>query len=97
MTIKDATAELHIANAIIIKRHRYACGIEPNEYAEGLKDDRARFFFSSPDGQNGELFYELRNLGWRNSGYNAEYFWKVSKDGVFINYTEGDIYITLAK
>jgi len=94
MTINDAIKLLKEADRKIKKAHRYACGLE-EERAEDLKDERATFFFNSPDGQNGELFYKLKELGFRTSGYNAQYDWGVSKDGVKIKYTEGDIYITL--
>lgn len=86
----EAIQDLQKANRKIKRSTRYACGLED----EGtIREERADFFFSSPDGQNGRLFWELKNLGWINSGYKAEYFWGVSKLGVHIQYTEGDIYI----
>ena len=50
-------------------------------------------FFESPDYQNESLYYELKKLGWRNSGYSANYHWGVSKNGIKIEYVEGDVYI----
>lgn len=91
MNYSQAIEDLKKADRIIKKRHRYTCGLEEDSE---VKEERASFFFQSPDGQNGELFYELRKLGWRNAGHNAEYYWKVSKDGVQISYTEGDIYLS---
>ena len=87
------------ANGIIKKRHRYHCGLEDEETAKtlqsdtGVHKDRARFFFLSPDGQNGELYQELRKLGLINAGYSAEYYWKLRERGTgwFLTYTEGDI------
>ena len=87
--------ELKKANKTITNRHRYSCGLE-EEDAE-LKDGRATFFFNSPDGQNGELYYELKKLGWRHSKYEAEYHWSVRKDNCKITYVEGDIYVTIEK
>ena len=59
-----------------------------------VKDDRARTFFNSPDGQNGELYYELRKIKWGNAKWQAEYYWAVWKENKQIEYVEGDIYIT---
>jgi len=50
-------------------------------------------FFESPDGQNGQLYYELRELGWSQGGFDAPYHWKIVKNGVMIQFTEGDIYV----
>lgn len=91
--MEQAIQDLKTANRVIKKRHRYNCGLMDEDRTEGIKESRADFFFESPDGQNGELYYELRNMGWRNSGYNAEYYWGVSKDGFHIQYTEGDVYV----
>lgn len=92
MDFTKAIQDLKAANRTVRRRQRYACGLE--EGSENVQEQRARFFFNSPDGQNGELYYELRKLGWRTSGYEAEYYWGVSKDGVRIEYVEGDVYIT---
>jgi len=83
--------DLKQANAIIKSRHNYFCGLVD----QAKKDEIGcgDMFFESPDGQNGELYYELMKLGYRNAGYAAEYDWKVKKDGYMIMYTEGDIYI----
>ena len=84
---------LQKANDKITRRYNYPCGLEPDDKGKTLRDDRATFFFSSPDGQNGELYYELTKLGFRHSKYHAEYYWKVRKDGFAIDYTEGDVYV----
>jgi len=85
-------ADLIKADAIIKRHHKYFCGI--------ARDDDGKFigsssdiFFESPDGQNGELYYELKRLGYRNARFTAEYYWKVKKDNWIIEYVEGDIYI----
>lgn len=101
ITMQKMIELLNKADRTIKKRHRYACGLESEATAETLQSDtginekknRARFFFSSPDGQNGELYYELRKLGMLNAGYSAEYYWKVREKntGWMITYTEGDI------
>lgn len=93
MSITTTLADIKRADIAIKKRHRYACGIESDEVADQLKSGGARLFFTSPDGQNGELYRELRELGWRHSHYAAEYHWKLKKEGDEIHYTEGDIYI----
>lgn len=89
--LKEAEQELKDADRKIKKRHRYICGLVSEEKKEGL--GIGDFFFESPDGQNAELYYALREKGWINSGYNAPYSWGVSKNGVKITYTEGDISI----
>lgn len=93
--MEKALIDLRVADRIIKRRNRYFCGIvnESEKDSIGCGD----LFFESPDGQNGELYMELRKLGWRNAGYSAEYYWKVIKDGYFIEYVEGDIYIKLVE
>ncbi len=90
-TMNQAIMDLKTANKQVIKRHRYSCGLASQEYkdAVGCGD----FFFESPDGQNGELYNELRKLKWLHSVYKAEYYWKVRKDNIMISYVEGDIYV----
>lgn len=84
-------ADITKADKIIKKRHRYACGLETDD--ANLKDGRASFFFNSPDSQNGELYYELKNLGWRHSKFEAEYYWTLKKDKYVLTYCEGDLYL----
>ncbi len=81
------------ADKTIKTSHNYPCGID--YYSVKCNEDRTkcRAFFDSQDGQNGQLYYELKKLGFRNSGYNSEYSWKVQNGDHFISYTEGDIYI----
>lgn len=93
LNAESAIRDLMEADSIIKKRHRYNCGLMDEDKAKDIKGTGAYFFFESPDGQNGELYYELRKLGYINSGYNAPYYWGVSKDGFHIQYTEGDVYI----
>lgn len=89
---KDRVIEdLKKANQQIVKRHRYSCGLASEEVRASI--GCGDLFFESPDGQNGELYYELKKLGWRNAGYSAEYYWKVRKGNWLISFTEGDIYI----
>jgi len=90
MTKENAMADIRKVNSKIIRRHRYICGIVPDELKNqtGCGD----LFFESPDGQNGELYIELKNLKWRGS-FKTEYNWQVSKEGTRIIYSEGDIYI----
>lgn len=83
--------DLEQCSKIIEARHRYSCGLE-GVWTDS--ENRSRNFFLSPDGQNSELYYELKKLGYRNAGFNAEYNWKVYKDGVLISYTEGDVYLS---
>lgn len=90
-TKENCEQDLFKANKIIQKRTRYNCGLIMDAYEKGLISNQTRYFFESPDGQNGELYSELRKLGYSDAGYNAEYYWKVSKDDYIISYTEGDI------
>ncbi len=94
-TIDTAIIDLFTANRTIAKRHKYNCGIETDQQAKELKDDRATFFFLSPDRQDSELYQELKNLKWLNKKYEAGYYWQVRKDDIIISYTEGDVYITI--
>lgn len=89
--IEKAKNDIVEADIKIKKRHRYVCGL----VSEAKKDELGcgDMFFESPDGQNGELYYQLVSMGYRSSGYNAPYYWGVSKDGIKIQFTEGDIYI----
>lgn len=100
--MQNAIDALNTADKIIKKRHRYTCGLEAPAVAGTSRDsfgeasespkDRMRTFFLSPDGQNGELYYELLKLGFRHSKYDAEYYWKVrNAEGWLITYTEGDV------
>jgi hypothetical protein len=95
MNKENAIVDLRIANREIRKRHNYFCGLVSDDVRDSI--GCGDLFFESPDGQNGELFYELRKMGWRNAGFNAEYYWKVTKDGWIIEYVEGDVYIQQKK
>jgi hypothetical protein len=86
---QNAIKDLIKADKKIKKNHRYNCGLLESTEGIGIGD----FFFESPDGQNGELYYKLKELGWRHSMYKAEYYWRVSKNGLFLTYCEGDISI----
>lgn len=90
-TIDDIKKDIRTANIAIQKRHRYNCGLVTDEQKDAI--GCGDMFFESPDGQNGELYYELKKLGFINAGYNAEYHWKVRKDGFMVSFVEGDIYI----
>jgi hypothetical protein len=91
LKFKEAYADIEQADKVIKKQHRYPCGL----VSEAIKNEIGcgDLFFESPDGQNGELYYGLQHLGWRNSGYAAPYHWGVSKDGIKIEFIEGDIYV----
>lgn len=94
-TIELAIADLFKADRVIKKKSRYFCGLVSEEVRKqvGCGD----YFFESPDGQNGQLYYELRKLGYSGGGFKAEYYWTISKNGIQISYTEGDISISLIK
>lgn len=89
--MKTAINDLMKANKKVTSKTRYSCGIM--ESPEGIKEDRAQFFFESPDGQDYEFFAALRGLGWADAGFNAPYYWNVIKDGIKISYVEGDVYV----
>jgi len=91
LQFKNAYADIEKADKIIKKRYRYECGL----VSEAVKNEIGcgDLFFESPDYQNDDLYYELRKLGWRNSGYAACYHWGVSKGDLKITFVEGDIYI----
>jgi hypothetical protein len=93
--MEQAIKDLFKADKAIKKEYRYFCGIESDAQSQDLKCEKASFFFLSPDGQNGELLSELQNMGYKVSMFNAEYYWRVSKSDVSIEYIEGDIYIKL--
>jgi len=95
-TIISATFDLMTANRLVTKNHKYSCGVDIDIEKE-FKDERADFFFNSPDRQDGELYYALKKLGWLNKKYEAPYYWQVRRDKVIISYTEGDIYINYEK
>ncbi len=90
--LEQVHADIFKANDAVKSRYKYQCGIvdEQTKRELGIGD----LFFESPDGQNGELYNELRNLGWINAGYACEYDWRVRKGIYKITYTEGDLYIT---
>lgn len=94
-TKESAISDLKSANTKIIKRHRYFCGLVSDEQKNNIGCEE--FFFESPDGQNGELYHTLREMGWKHQKYDSEYYWKVQKMGFTISYTEGDISISLTK
>lgn len=87
----DVAIVIKVAKAvsqILEKRHRYTCGIESleiNENGNGVG------FFLSPDGQNGEFYYALIDVGFRRHFYQAEYHWGVRKGDIVLTYTEGDL------
>lgn len=83
--------DLFTADKKIKRRTKYKCGLVSEQEKAGL--GCGDYFFESPDGQNGELYYELQELGYSSGGYNAPYYWKIVKDGWQIAYIEGDIYI----
>ena len=91
MITKDTIIlDLKKVNNQIKKKHRYPCGLI---VGEGVRSGGADFFFESPDGQNGELYWGLRKAGFEDAGYRAQYFWTVKKDKFIVSYVEGDIYI----
>lgn len=90
--MQNAVKDIRDANKIIIKRHRYFCGLVSDEVKGEI--GCADLFFQSPDGQCGELYTELLKLGYKHKMYQAEYYWKVYKlAGATISYSEGDISI----
>lgn len=92
--MKTAIEELRVANQAIRKQYRYPCGLLRPSAAEGLKASGAQFFFESPDGQNADLYWQLGKLGWGHSFYNAPYHWGLNRNGVYLRYVEGDIYLS---
>lgn len=84
---------------ILEKNHRYSCGLESLEVKDGKwsyngieqPNQKAGGFFESPDGQNGEFYYALKDVGMEHHFFNAEYHWGVRKGNIILTYTEGDI------
>ncbi len=104
--MQKAIDALNKADRTIKKRHRYQCGLERPAVkgvsvdsfgisTDSVVPERLRTFFLSPDGQNGELYYALRGLGFSHAKRDAEYYWVVRdhKTGWCISYTEGDVEI----
>ena len=88
-----------IVSREVAKKHRYNCGIDTLEISDskwfykGIEqpNPKARGFFESPDGQNGEFYYSLKDVGFTHHFYMAEYYWGVKKGNVILTYTEGDL------
>lgn len=83
---------------LIEKDHRYACGLETGIVEgrwsyKGIEqpNTKASGFFNSPDGQNGEFYYALKQVGCLHHFYMAEYHWGVRLGKIILTYTEGDI------
>ena len=97
-TLSGAGVDLRIANRKVVRRANYMCGIVENGLdVENLKDEKAQFFFESPDGQDYELYMALRDIGYREKFFKAPYYWRVEKHGFAIEYVEGDVYLTTIK
>lgn len=87
---EQAVAAVESADAKIKAATRYACGIDgPWQHTE----KKSRVFFSSPDNQNGQLYWGLRALGFSGGGYEAPYKWRIARDGAVVEYVEGDLYV----
>ena len=92
MTIKQVVADIIQAQKIIKKEYKI-------KYTFGLNIEMCKsmgcgdLFFESPDGQNGALYYKLKNLGWRHHKFETEYYWGLTKNNTRLIFTEGDIYI----
>jgi len=85
-------------STIIERNHRYSCGLEklditgPWSYKKMPQPNpKASGFFESPDGQNGEFYYALLDVGFEHHFRNAEYHWGVRKGNIILTNTEGDI------
>lgn len=61
-----------------------------HRWAVAAHREKEPCFFSSPDNQNGQLYWGLRALGFSIGVYDAPYKWRVMRDGVTVEYTEGD-------
>lgn len=88
---RQAYADIEKCDRKIKRRHRYHCGLADEKTTREL--GCGDLFFESPDWQNSELYYALRELGWINSGYKAPYHWGVSRGGIKISFVEGDVYV----
>ena len=87
-TVGAVVALAQKVSKLVEKRHRYACGIERLEVNESGKGVG---FFLSPDGQNGEFYYALLDVGFRHHFRVAEYHWGVRLGKIILTYTEGDL------
>ena len=90
ITKTNINKDLYKANKKVIRKYEYRCGLATDE----LKNEIAcgDYFFESPDGQDLDLFYELKALVWRGE-YDEPYLWKLNKNNIQISYSEGDIYL----
>lgn len=88
--IGQATSDLRAACRRVESRHDYACGLE-HDSIKRRHNGSVRAFFSSPDGQNAELYHSLKAHRYMHSMYEAPYYWRVRCGDLFIAYTEGDI------
>ena len=103
-TKKDQTVEsvckiIETVSEMINRKYRYGCGITELSVSntswsyKGVDqpNDKATGFFESPDGQNGEFYYALLDVGFSHHFRNAEYHWGVRMGNIIVSYTEGDI------
>lgn len=53
----------------------------------------AQFFFENWDDERITFYTLLRERGYADAGYTANYFWKLIKGPIIVSYVEGDVYI----
>lgn len=92
----NAVREVINANTAVRKLYKYDCGITEIGL-DNLKDDKAKFFFQSPDGQDYVFYMKLCDAGFKEDFFSAPYHWGVQKNGVAVCYIEGDVYLSLIK
>jgi hypothetical protein len=98
-TLESVVHLAQLVNQVLIKKHRYSCGLESLEIStnkwsyRGIEqpNPKAHGFFNSPDGQNGEFYWALRDAGFAHHFRMAEYHWGVRMGKIILTYTEGDV------
>ena len=62
--------------------------------AAGVMESRARFFLENHDSERTQFHTLLKRAGFIDAGYRAPYAWKVRFGGIFVEYVEGDVYVS---
>lgn len=88
---RQAYADIEEVDRGIKLEYRYRCGLTDRKTAKEL--GCGDLFFESPDRQNLDLYYGLRKLGWARKKPMVPHHWVVSRLGVKILFSEGDIYV----
>jgi len=98
VTVEGVARIAEQVSKLVERRYRYSCGLEEFRFTEKwsynfVEQPNAKIygFFNSPDGQNGEFYWALRDVGFAHHFRMAEYHWGVRMGKIILTYTEGDV------